>query len=88
MYKVTKLFADLKDNNHVYNPGDVYPREGLTVTDERIKELSGSENKRGEPLIALVEEKPAETEAEETKAPAEEKPAETKKKGDKKTAAK
>lgn len=83
MYKVIKLFADLEDKNHVYNPGDVYPREGLKVTDERIKELSGSENKRGEPLIELIEEKPAEDE--ETPAEPEEKP---KKKTAKKTAEK
>ena len=77
MYKVIKLFADLKDGKHVYNPGEVYPRAGVVADEERIKELSGFENKRGEPLIALVEEKPA--------APAEEKPA---KKGAKKTAEK
>lgn len=67
MYKVTKLFVDLEDNNHVYNPGDVYPREGLNVTDERIKELCGSENKRGEPLIELIEDVPAEDEKPEDK---------------------
>lgn len=83
MYKVIKLFADLEDKNHVYNPGDVYPREGLKVTDERIKELSGSENKRGEPLIELIEDVPAEDE--ETPAEPEDKPA---KKTTKKTAEK
>ncbi len=77
MYKVIKLFADLEDKNHVYNPGDVFPRAGAEANEERIKELSGSDNKRGEPLIVLIEEAPA--------APAEEKPA---KKGAKKTAEK
>ena len=67
MYKVTKLFADLEDKNHVYYPGDEFPREGLKVTDERIKELSGSENKRGEPLIELIEDVPAEDEKPEDK---------------------
>lgn len=57
MYKAIKLFADLQDNNHVYNPGDVYPRKGLTVTDERLAELSGSANKQRCPLIK--EDKPA-----------------------------
>lgn len=85
MYKVIKLFADLEDKNHVYNPGDVYPREGLKVTDERIKELSGSENKRGEPLIELIEDVPAEDEKPEAPEEPEEKP---KKKGAKKTAEK
>jgi hypothetical protein len=57
MYKVIRLFADLQDNNHVYNAGDEYPRKGLTVTDKRIAELAGSNNKQGTPLI--VEVKPA-----------------------------
>ena len=62
MYKVIKLFADLKDANHVYNPGDVYPRAGAEANEERIKELSGSENKRGEPLIELIAENSGDTE--------------------------
>lgn len=57
MYKVIKMFADLQDGNHVYNVGDEYPRKGVTVTDERIAELAGSNNKQGTPLIAEV--KPA-----------------------------
>lgn len=55
MYKVIKLFADLHDNNHVYNVGDTFPREGITVTESRIEELAGSNNKQGVPLIAKVE---------------------------------
>lgn len=57
MFKVIKFFHDLQDNNHAYNVGDIYPREGLTPTPERIAELSGCENKQGKPLIAEVEEK-------------------------------
>lgn len=56
MYKVIKLFADLHDNDHVYQPGDVFPREGITVTAERLAELAGSKNKQGVPLIEKVEE--------------------------------
>ena len=55
MYKVIKLFADLHDNDHVYQPGDVFPREGITVTAERLTELAGSKNKQGVPLIEKVE---------------------------------
>lgn len=58
MYKVIKLFADLKDNNHVYKVGDEYPRKGLQVSEDRIAELAGSNNKQGTPLIA-AEVKPA-----------------------------
>lgn len=56
MLKVIKFFHDLQDKNHEYNVGDIYPREGLKPTDERIAELSGSENKQGTPLIEEVKE--------------------------------
>lgn len=56
MFKVVKLFTDLKDGGHLYNVGDRYPREGLQPTEERIKELSGSNNKQKAPLIVKVEE--------------------------------
>lgn len=55
MYKVIKLFTDLKDKNHLYNVGDTYPREGLKVDEDRIAELAGNENKQGVPLIKKVE---------------------------------
>lgn len=59
MYKVIKFFTDLHDNNYPYGVGDTYPRQGLTVTEGRIAELAGSNNKQGQPLIELVEEAPA-----------------------------
>lgn len=59
MYKVIKFFTDLHDNNHPYSVGDIYPRQGMTATKERIAELAGSNNKQGQPLIALVKEAPA-----------------------------
>ena len=62
MYKVIKCFQDLQDSNHAYNVGDAFPREGLAVTNERVAELAGKNNKQGEPLIAKVEEKKAEGE--------------------------
>lgn len=65
MYKVIKFFHDLEDKKetksgtvyHAYNVGDTYPREGSKPSEERVAELAGSENKQGEPLIELVEEK-------------------------------
>ena len=56
MYKVIKHFIDLHDNDHSYNEGDIFPREGVDVSEERIKELAGSDNKQHPPLIELVEE--------------------------------
>lgn len=54
MYKVIKFFTDLQDNEHPYNVGDIFPREGVTVTEGRIAELAGSNNKQGQPLIEEV----------------------------------
>ena len=61
MYKVIKHFIDLHDNDHSYNEGDIFPREGVDVSEERLKELAGSDNKQHTPLIELVEEDPDNT---------------------------
>lgn len=65
MWFVIKLFTDLQDKDHLYNEGDPFPREGLEVSEERIKELSSSNNLQGTPLIenkemedAIMETKP------------------------------
>ena len=57
MHKVITRFVDLQDKNHEYNVGDVFPREGLTVSDERIAELASNKNRRGMPLIRAVRSK-------------------------------
>ena len=58
MYKVVKYFTDLHDNDYPYNVGDVFPRKGVEVTEGRLAELAGSDNKQGMPLIELVKEEP------------------------------
>ena len=63
MYKVIKFFTDLKDHDHAYRVGDIFPRKGLTVSEERLKELSTDQNKRGIPLIEVVAEDKPEPEA-------------------------
>ena len=50
-YRVVTPFRDLQDNKHQYSAGDIFPREGVGVSDDRIKELSSNSNKRGVPLI-------------------------------------
>lgn len=57
MYRVLTDFYDLQDGNHSYHAGDTFPRDGVTVTDGRIAELAGHQNRRRIPLIA--EDKPA-----------------------------
>lgn len=64
MYKVIKRFHDLQDATktkggtiyHKYNEGDEFPRKGFKVSEERLKELAGKDNKQGTPLIAEVKE--------------------------------
>lgn len=41
MYKVISRFYDLKNNEHLYEVGDIYPVEGYKVPKNRIKELKG-----------------------------------------------
>ncbi|MFD1885584.1 hypothetical protein [Paenibacillus wenxiniae] len=54
-YQVIKDFKDLQDDNHQYRAGDKYPRAGRAKKD-RVEELSGNDNKMGEPLIQEVNE--------------------------------
>lgn len=67
-YTVIVPFTDLRDNNHVYRAGDVYPRPGVVVGDARINHLATTDNKRGKPLIKMVKapEKPVEKPVEKT----------------------
>lgn len=65
-YKVIRMFTDLQDNDFEYNAGDVYPRQGMTVTAERIAELASADNLQHTPLIAPVDETAAVVTAEET----------------------
>lgn len=55
MYIAAVAFADLSDGRHLYQAGDEFPRKGLTVSDTRIAELAGSDNRMGYPLIKAVE---------------------------------
>lgn len=55
MYEVIFYFTDLQDNSYPYNPGDIFPREGMEVSEERIAELSGSNNRQHKPLIKKIE---------------------------------
>lgn len=54
MYKVIKHFNDIQDNGYSYNEGDIYPRENVSPSAERIRELSGNKNRQGTPLIKKV----------------------------------
>ena len=51
IYKVIYPFKDLKDNGHIYNVGDIYPRDNVAVSKERLNDLKTSKNKIVKPLI-------------------------------------
>ena len=53
MYKALVRFADLQDGGHIYEAGSEFPRLGFVVSQERIEELAGSDNRMGYPLIKL-----------------------------------
>ena len=57
MYRVIKHFVDLQDNNHRYDIGDTYPRNGLNVLQSRINELASNKNLQRTPLIEEIPEK-------------------------------
>lgn len=52
-FKVLVAFRDLQDNDHIYQPGELY--EGVQ-TNERLEELSGTKNKIGKKLIEEIAE--------------------------------
>lgn len=75
-FRVIKYFTDLQDNSFAYHEGDLFPREGLEVSDKRIKELSTNANRRKQPLIEAIEETKQELVEEPVEAPVEDIPEE------------
>lgn len=65
IYKVIKYFTDAHDNSHPYSVGDIFPRAGVKVTEERIAILAGYDNRHGVPLIVPVKVQKAKKKAEE-----------------------
>ena len=52
MYKAIEHFTDLQDHDYEYQVGDTFPHKGIgEVSEQRIAELSESDNKRGKPVI-------------------------------------
>ena len=59
-YVAKERFADLQDNKYIYEAGDEFPRAGVTVTEDRLKTLSGDQNAANRPLIMKVSNEKAE----------------------------
>ena len=56
MYKVIKHFFDLEDKNFEYKEGQMFPRKGSKVSEDRIEELLSNRNKLRTPLIKEIKE--------------------------------
>ncbi|MBM6630302.1 hypothetical protein JTF04_11455 [Mammaliicoccus vitulinus] len=56
-YEVVHHFEDLQDNSKAYQVGDTFPKPAnKKVSQERLAELSGKDNKQGKVLIKKIEE--------------------------------
>ena len=68
MYKSTVRWRDLEDK-HLYEAGDAFPHDGREISEDRIAELSGTQNKAGFALIQAVDVADEEKPVEKTEAP-------------------
>lgn len=55
-FLVIAPFVDLEDGHHIYRKGDIYPRSGLNVSDERIMQLLSTQNKAHKSFLERVAE--------------------------------
>lgn len=62
-YIVLHKFKDLKDGDHIYSVGDVYPRQGYKPSKGRIDELATSKNALEKPLIEKTSEEKEDVDA-------------------------
>ena len=76
MYRVVKSFVDLQDEHHRYAVGDVFPCSGYEPSEERLRELSTTENRRHKVMITeeAVKEEPPKVEAKKPEIAKEDKP--------------
>ena len=47
-------WVDLTDG-HEYHAGEAFPHDGRDIPEKRLKEISGTENATGTPLVAETE---------------------------------
>lgn len=61
-FKVVRRFQEVKHDDHVYEVGDSYPKEGKKATKARFEELSTEKNDYKKIYIEEVKETPTEKE--------------------------
>lgn len=66
MYRAVTYFVDQLDGNHAYKPGDIFPRQGIEVSEERIKQLLNGDNNAN---LKCIEEVKADVEEAEEEVP-------------------
>ena len=71
MWTVTNEFKEVKHEGHIYKKGDVYPAEGYTADEERVKFLQSKHEEYG---VSFLEESKEEPKNEEVQEPAQETP--------------
>ena len=62
-YIVLHKFKDLKDGDHLYSVGDVYPPQGYKPSKSRIDQLSTNKNALEMPLIEKTSEEKEDVDA-------------------------
>lgn len=50
-YRVIRDFSDAQDGYHCYKAGDSFPRDGVAVSEARLKSLESAQNALRTPLI-------------------------------------
>lgn len=57
MYEVIQAFPERFDDDHLYNVGDTYPREGFTPPEGRAEELLDGTNRAGQIYLEAMDDK-------------------------------
>lgn len=60
MWTVTNEFKEVKHEGHIYKKGDVYPAEGYTADEERVKFLQSKHEEYGVSFLEESKEEPKE----------------------------
>jgi len=67
-YESIRRWVDFEDR-HLYNAGDAFPHDGRQISEARIAELSGTQNKAGFAVIKATQEADEKKPTEEDKTP-------------------
>jgi hypothetical protein len=72
MWNVTNEFKEVNHEGHIYKKGDVYPAEGYTADEERVKFLQTTHETYGVAFLEESKEEPKNEEVQEVEEPQQE----------------